>query len=222
MKKIVGFRSGKTWKKVIATFGYLFIGLTLWGMLSGNSSTAVSPAQQGVIDGQKKAGEVIQAKADTEAKTKDDTEAKIKADTALEEQKQAVKEFNQKLLDAEKTIKPLTDKFIKATSSNDVNAAFEAASNALNECNNIRSIVNNLSIPANMPDDIKTSLKNMRENISTGYYCKSEAYKAALEYLDNNKPSSLQALKDKNKEADMFFLKYASEQYTLYKKLNIE
>ena len=47
MSKIPGFRSGKAWKKVIATIGYLFIVLIVYGMTkggSGSSTPAAAPA----------------------------------------------------------------------------------------------------------------------------------------------------------------------------------
>lgn len=46
MSKIPGFRSGKTWKKVVATIGYLFIFLMIYGFIknSGDSSTAPTTA----------------------------------------------------------------------------------------------------------------------------------------------------------------------------------
>lgn len=42
MSKIPGFRSGKTWKKVVATIGYLFIVLVVYGAVSGPKSTTTT------------------------------------------------------------------------------------------------------------------------------------------------------------------------------------
>lgn len=57
MSKIPGFRSGKAWKKVIATIGYLFIVLIIYGMVKGGGgqSTAptTAPAKQDAAQAQK-------------------------------------------------------------------------------------------------------------------------------------------------------------------------
>ncbi len=59
MKKIVGFRSGKTWKKVIATFGYLFIATFVYGMVSSSKPEAKPSAQPYVVDMNKKADSAV-------------------------------------------------------------------------------------------------------------------------------------------------------------------
>ncbi|WP_088227844.1 hypothetical protein [Desulfosporosinus sp. FKB] len=50
MSKIPGFRSGKTWKKVIATIVYLFIGLivglTVYGMIINSSYPTTTPVTE--------------------------------------------------------------------------------------------------------------------------------------------------------------------------------
>lgn len=42
MSKIPGFRSGKLWKKAVATIGYLFIILIVYGMIKGGGSSATT------------------------------------------------------------------------------------------------------------------------------------------------------------------------------------
>lgn len=44
MSKVPGFRSGKAWKKVIATVGYLFIAIIVWSIATSGGSSTSSPA----------------------------------------------------------------------------------------------------------------------------------------------------------------------------------
>lgn len=60
--KIPGFRSGKTWKKVVAVIGYVFIGLILLGIIlpspdntSSNNSSTPAVAQKDPLEASKEA-----------------------------------------------------------------------------------------------------------------------------------------------------------------------
>lgn len=43
LNKVPGFRSGKTWKKVVASVGYLFIAFTLLGLVVGEDTSQTTP-----------------------------------------------------------------------------------------------------------------------------------------------------------------------------------
>lgn len=85
MRKILGFRSGKKWKKVIATVGYLFIALIVVGMFSDNDTktTTVPVAKTDVtpvVAETKTPEQIAQDKTDAELKAKQETEAKAAAE----------------------------------------------------------------------------------------------------------------------------------------------
>lgn len=87
MSKIPGFRSGKVWKKVIATVVYLFVALVVWAGATtdpkSKTATTIAPITQVATDVIEKTPEQIaQEKADADAKAKADAEAKAKQDAA--------------------------------------------------------------------------------------------------------------------------------------------
>jgi len=100
MSKIPGFRSGKRWKKVIATLAYLFIALVVYAAATGDpkpktvttvpSSAVIAPVvektpeqiAQEKADAELRAKQFEEARVVTEAKVKADAEAKAKQDAA--------------------------------------------------------------------------------------------------------------------------------------------
>jgi len=80
MSKIPGFRSGKVWKKIIATVGYIFIALIAIGMIFGDDPKPTTPTTA-IAD--KTPEQIAQEKEDAELKAKQEAEAK-EADEAKE------------------------------------------------------------------------------------------------------------------------------------------
>lgn len=93
MSKIPGFRSGKVWKKLIATVGYIFIALIAIGMIFGDNPKPTTPT---VATAPEKTPEQIaqekedaELKAKQEAETKEANAAKEKADAEAKAKQEA-------------------------------------------------------------------------------------------------------------------------------------
>lgn len=89
MSKIPGFRSGKVWKKIIASIGYIFIALIAIGIIFGDDPKPTTPTTaiadktpeqiaQEKTDADLKSKQEADEKAAAEAKEKADAEAKAK------------------------------------------------------------------------------------------------------------------------------------------------
>jgi hypothetical protein len=112
MSKIPGFRSGKTWKKVIAIVGYLFIALILWAGISGDNGstpTASPPANSAAPSPEpdKTSEQIAQEKAEANKITASDKELLKKSYSTFDAQQQAqfaaIKEKYNNLPNAEVT-----------------------------------------------------------------------------------------------------------------------
>ncbi|HBV85743.1 MAG TPA: hypothetical protein DEF42_03590 [Desulfosporosinus sp.] len=147
MSKIPGFRSGKIWKKIIATVGYIFIALIAIGMIFGDepkpttltTATALEKTPEQIAqekdDAELKAKEA-EAKEANEAKEKADAEAKLAKEKAAAQISDADKEllkkayntFNEQQL---KQFAEIKEKYKKLSNAEvvDISADFARLSN---------------------------------------------------------------------------------------------
>ncbi|MCX6247753.1 MAG: hypothetical protein NTW10_08470 [Bacteroidetes bacterium] len=82
--------------------------------------------------------------------------------------------------------------------------AYEAAKIAKEANDHANESIYHLRIPDELPDTIKTQLQKSVSDISTAYYMRMKAYEAAMEFLDNNKPSYLDNFNENWQGADIF------------------
>lgn len=82
--------------------------------------------------------------------------------------------------------------------------AYSAADDAKSACESARSAYWDIEVPPDVPDDVSALLDEVKSNMSTAYGVKAEAFAAVMEFLDNQKPSSMQEFKDKVAQADSF------------------
>ncbi|CEH30248.1 Uncharacterized protein BN1090_A2_02698 [Aneurinibacillus migulanus] len=205
-KKILGFRSGKKWKMVIASIVYLLI-LSSFISNFGNSgkqgtnsqsTTAATPAStQQTIDS-------TQQKVNTEEKKKEDAAKK-------KEQQKAIIQFEQELYSIEKPATAAGNRY-KATAEKmgkgqaTIYDLYEAASNANKQADKTRYAYSTLKVPEGLPADVTDMLKEAKSKLSTAYYTKSKAMEYAMEFIDSQKPSDLQKAKEETQMSDQFIL----------------
>lgn len=99
--------------------------------------------------------------------------------------------------------------------------AYDAASDAKSACESVRSAYWDLEAPTDLPDDVSTLLGEVTSSLSTGYSVKAEAFGAAMEFLDDQKPSSMQEFKDKVAQADSFTIDAVAKLLEAKEKLGI-
>jgi len=99
MSKVPGFRSGKTWKKVIATVVYLVIALTVYGGIKNSRDSVATSATYPAVQPAAKTSAEIKADADKVAADKVIADAK-----AAEDQKAVTAAKDQRMKDDAKNI----------------------------------------------------------------------------------------------------------------------
>lgn len=152
------------------------------------------------------------------------TAAAAKAD--LERQKAAVIRFEKDVYAAEapaqsaiKTYQREMQRFSKGQAS--IYDVYGAATDAKSACESVRRAYWDLDIPEGLPDDVTSLLKEVTSSLSTAYGVKAEAFGAVMEFLDSQKPSSMQEFKDKIVQADSFTLEAVAKLFQAKEKLGI-
>jgi hypothetical protein len=152
------------------------------------------------------------------ADEKKDDDVKVTAANAekpnveeMEKHKDAVLEFEKQMYAYEEEIKPHFDSYTQwmealGNGQASINDVYSAANSAKEAANYARLALIKLPIDKELPKDVKDLLQESRTELSTAYYEKEKALKYVMEYLDEQKPSTMQKYKDTIELSETFIL----------------
>jgi len=109
-----------------------------------------------------------------------------------------------------------------ATGKATIYDVYSLTKDAKTACQNVMLAYQKLSVPNDLPDDVKKHLSKAKSEASTAYYAKSEGLDSALRFLDNQKPSDLQEYKDKIAQSNRFMISASLELAEAKKLVGIE
>lgn len=110
-------------------------------------------------------------------------------------------------------------KFSNGTAS--IYDAYSAAHDAKSACESARMAYWDLDTPSGLPDDVSSLLRDVKSELSTSYGVRAEAFEAVMEFLDTQKPSSMQKFKDKVAQADSFTMQAVAKLLQAKEKMGI-
>lgn len=179
---------------------------------------------------EKKADEDKKAKAEADVKVKNEEAAKAKLEAEETQKKRlqdSVLEFENSVYALEATVKPIMDKYQNIMSNfgkgnNNLNTAYEAATNARKASQDLQLKFSNLPLPKDLPKDAEKLLTEAKSELSTGYYMKKNSFDSVLKYLDNQKPSDMQKFKEDTQSSRGHIIRGVSLIFQAKEKVGIE
>lgn len=79
---------------------------------------------------------------------------------------------------------------------------YSATADAKDACDGVMMAYSRLETPQDLPQEVRDMLDKARDDLSTAYYLKREAFGSMEQFLDSQQPSKAQDYKDKMGEAD--------------------
>jgi hypothetical protein len=124
--------------------------------------------------------------------------------------------FEQQLFETEKNAAQAIESFKEASANFETSDAttfdlYQLAKNAKEESKVAQLAYGRMSIPKELPNDVKKELEGSASDMSTAYFTKGQALDLAMQYLDESKPSLLSEYTEKIKLADQFTLTAVSK-----------
>lgn len=141
------------------------------------------------------------------------------------EQQKLVKDFEASIYAKEKTIKSTMDSYQETMSqlgkTKSVFDAYDAAKRAEAASATLRQEFGTVQVPKDLPEEVQDLLRGAVSDISTAYYCKENAFEAAMKFLDDQKPSNTGKYKEEISLADNFTLSATAKIFQAKEKMGI-
>lgn len=208
LQKVPGFRSGKLWKKVIASWFYAFVLMVIVIAIidpevDDSSSEAPKsnvaqeqPAEQPAQEEQAANVQLAQTQPVEQPTQKQPVQKK-----ANQKQQDAFIAFYDEIMDLYERSDRLNELVVEgealvSAGQGSVNDLYSLVAKSRDSSQNIWMAINKVSVPKNLSKAHQKELNEAKDSLSMAVYCRTNAYKAYLKYLDTRLPSDANKMKE--------------------------
>lgn len=120
---------------------------------------------------------------------------------SIEEQQEAVKDLYNQIHVRETSTNLIIDGLTRRLAEIEEGKAtmydlYNSATSARDASYKAFQTINAMDIHEDLPEEVAKLLKEAKDDITTGYYHKRDAFNALMKFMDNNKPSDLQRFEE--------------------------
>lgn len=209
LQKIPGFRSGRLWKKILASLVYAFVLMVVIIANTDPSTDTQPPAEQ------------VQQEQGQEQ------EPQTANTGPTQEQQEAFTVFYARAMDlcdrSDKLNDALTEgEALVNSGKGSIHELYGLASTARDSSRSIWSVMGDIEIPKSLSKEHQEQLKEARSDLSTAIFCRMQAYEAYMEYLDTRRPSDANKMKESMEASSWHLMSGVAKLVTVKADLGIE